>query len=354
MPALRGGSRNDPRRNRCGCFLPDPDQVGDDHVRPTSGGAYGASDGAVSTPRASLRARTGCGRRRPSSASSSTIWHDSRLVRRRSAARSSMILLVLGCGGQGGRILRRDDDVAGRTGHLALARAFERLAGGLRDVEQAIAVRLAIDAPFLAVGADEGNRDHRCTTLAALAAARIASSRSAKFVSRRVAARSPAGSSCAPVVRSGPIARSTWLGRPDPLAQADARRKGDVAQVGHQPRDVHALAAQVEIAVVALLGRPLIVQPANSSTRDVRTARATCAASASIRSRASSAAAPKPAHKRGRERARAQPAFLPAAVEQRRQIDAVADPQRADALRPVDLVRRDRDQVQASGIAIRP
>jgi hypothetical protein len=40
---------------------------------------------------------------------------------------------------QAGEILGVDDDVAGGAGHLALARSLERLAVGLRDVEQALA-----------------------------------------------------------------------------------------------------------------------------------------------------------------------------------------------------------------------
>ena len=46
------------------------------------------------------------------------------------------IVLFLAGARQFRKILRRDDDVAGRTGHRPLARAFERLAIVLRDVEQ--------------------------------------------------------------------------------------------------------------------------------------------------------------------------------------------------------------------------
>ena len=47
-----------------------------------------------------------------------------------------------------------------------------------------------------------------------------------------------------------------------------------------------------------------------------------------------------------RQGAGANARLLPAAVEQRLQLDALAHPERADALGPVDLVRRDRDHVR--------
>ncbi len=46
------------------------------------------------------------------------------------------ILLHLGGGWQLGEILCGNEDMAGRAGHLPLARPFERLAGGLADIEQ--------------------------------------------------------------------------------------------------------------------------------------------------------------------------------------------------------------------------
>ena len=46
------------------------------------------------------------------------------------------ILLLLARRRQLGEIVGVDDHVAGRTGHHAFARAFERLAGGPGDVEQ--------------------------------------------------------------------------------------------------------------------------------------------------------------------------------------------------------------------------
>src|SRR3546814_1986678 len=52
---------------------------------------------------------------------------------------------------------------------------------------------------------------------------------------------------------------------------------------------------------------------------------------------------------RRRERARAARRFLPAAVEERLQRHAVANPERADALGAVDLVARDRDQITGVG-----
>ena len=104
--------------------------------------------------------------------------------------------------------------------------------------------------------------------------------------------------------------------------------------------------ADVEIAVIAALGgaveRPAVAEASRAPAP--RAARHGHDRS-DARSASSRAASPKPTHRARRQRARAQPALLPAAVEQRIERDAVAHPQRADALGPVDLVRRQRDQV---------
>ena len=64
------------------------------------------------------------------------------------------VLLVLAGAGQPGEPLGIDDHMAGRAGHLALAGAFERHAGGLRDVEQARArLGASTSCDALAVGA---------------------------------------------------------------------------------------------------------------------------------------------------------------------------------------------------------
>ena len=57
-------------------------------------------------------------------------------------------------------ILGRDDDMAGGTGHLPLARAFEWLAIGLGDVEQGFARRRIDLAHSMAVSGDEANSGH--------------------------------------------------------------------------------------------------------------------------------------------------------------------------------------------------
>ena len=44
-----------------------------------------------------------------------------------------------------------------------------------------------------------------------------------------------------------PSARSTWLGRPEPLAQATAERKSDIAQLGDQAERLETFAAQLRL-----------------------------------------------------------------------------------------------------------
>ena len=79
-------------------------------------------------------------------------------------------------------------------------------------------------------------------------------------------------------------------------------------------------------------GRARPAQPSTASRHG--RSRASRRSGASLRRRAEADA------QRGRQRARAQPPLLPAAVDQRRRLGAVAHPQRADALGAVDLVRR--------------
>ena len=74
-----------------------------------------------------------------SMSSVSMIWQASRDVRAACAARSSRSSSSSLAGGQLLEILGVDDHVAGRAGHHALARAFERLARGPGDVEQPLA-----------------------------------------------------------------------------------------------------------------------------------------------------------------------------------------------------------------------
>src|SRR5687768_2688586 len=70
------------------------------------------------------------------------------------------ILLLLARPRKLREILGGDDDVAGRAGHLALARAFERLAVRLGEVEQALAGRPPHLLDVVAVGRDEADQGH--------------------------------------------------------------------------------------------------------------------------------------------------------------------------------------------------
>src|SRR5688500_2600767 len=72
-----------------------------------------------------------------------------------------------------GEILGGDDDVAGRAGHLALARPFERLAVRLGEVEQPLAGRAAHFLDVVAVGGDEADQGHAAKSSWRLAAASI-------------------------------------------------------------------------------------------------------------------------------------------------------------------------------------
>ena len=70
-----------------------------------------------------------------SRSSVSTIWQARRDVRDR-PAQVEHVVFVVACGRQPAKVLRGDDDMAGRAGHRAFAAAFERLAGGLRHLKQ--------------------------------------------------------------------------------------------------------------------------------------------------------------------------------------------------------------------------
>jgi len=70
------------------------------------------------------------------------------------------VLLLLARSGKPGEIPGVDDDMAGRAGHLALARPFERLAGGLGDIEQPLAGGSLDFLHVRTVGGDEPNQGH--------------------------------------------------------------------------------------------------------------------------------------------------------------------------------------------------
>ena len=132
------GSRNDPGRNRCGCFLPDLTRLATapsarlprriwwkDAIRQASAAPVVAPPGirTVSVSRSSV----------------STDLAGEPRGARDLAARSSRSSSSSLAGGRRLEILVGDDDVAGRAGHRAFAGAFERLAVGLGDVEQPLA-----------------------------------------------------------------------------------------------------------------------------------------------------------------------------------------------------------------------
>ena len=83
------------------------------------------------------------------------------------------VVFVVAGGRQAVEILRGDDDVAGRAGHRAFAAALERLAGGLRDLEQARTGRRIDFAVETAVGLEKANAGHAGSTLCARAASSI-------------------------------------------------------------------------------------------------------------------------------------------------------------------------------------
>ena len=157
------------------------------------------------------------------SSSVSMIWQASREVRVTCQARSSRSSSSSLAGGS-----RRnppvDDHMAGRAGHLPLAGALERLARapGRRRADGARGrLDLLVEAP---VGLQEPHLGHAGSTCWARAASSIRRQRRGQLFLAGVAAEAEAdrGARLA-VVR--PSARSTWLGRPEPLAQADPSEK---------------------------------------------------------------------------------------------------------------------------------
>src|SRR4051812_41753684 len=70
------------------------------------------------------------------------------------------VLLLLAGAGKLREILGGDDDMAGRAGHLPLARPLERLARILGDIEQPRTRRGKHLALLIAVGGDEADQGH--------------------------------------------------------------------------------------------------------------------------------------------------------------------------------------------------
>ena len=85
-----------------------------------------------------------------------------------SSCKIEHILLVFASAGQSVEIFFADNDMTGGAGHLPLAGAFQRLPGGLRDVEQAIACFAFNNLFLVAIGADEGHFDHSIASAARL------------------------------------------------------------------------------------------------------------------------------------------------------------------------------------------
>jgi hypothetical protein len=93
------------------------------------------------------------------------------------------VFLVIAGARKPGKICRIDNDMAGRTGHLPLARSLQRLITVLRKVEQDRARGcLCLGHPG-AVGADESDADHAAIFPWASAAATMRWSASASSAS---------------------------------------------------------------------------------------------------------------------------------------------------------------------------
>src|SRR6185369_9305320 len=115
-----------------------------------------------------------------------------------------------------------------------------------------------------------------------------------------------------------------------------AGRKGNITQIGHQSGNIKTFAADVEVAPPALAGAAVEGESRQRIARrfpqrfDMGGV-VIAALHRELRRRA------EPGTERGAERARAQAALLPAAVDLRSQIDPIAHPQGADALGAMEL-----------------
>ena len=162
--------------------------------------------------------------------------------------------------------------------------------------------------------------------------------------------RSRGGSTSAPRDSRARARAAHGSAAPTRWRRPTAEREGDVAQVGNQPRRIDALAADVEVAVIAMC-RAAVDRSSPGPAR----AQPRPTASRHGRSRASRvppracAAAPKPTHSAGDSVPERKPRSCPPPWMQRRRLAALAHPQGANALGAVDLVRRDGDQVRPFG-----
>ena len=155
------------------------------------------------------------------------------------------IVFFLAGARQAVEILLRDDHVAGRAGHRALAAALERLAVGLRQIEQDGARRGLDLAVELAIGAEEADAASCDHPLVARGIADAAAGRG-QFLFARVAPEAQADRAARLAVAQPERAQHVaWPPRPRGAGRAE--RESDVAQVGDQPRAVEAVAAQLRL-----------------------------------------------------------------------------------------------------------
>src|SRR3954452_7552212 len=139
-----------------------------------------------------------------------------------------------------------------------------------------------------------------------------------------------------------------YVARPARAAGASgAQRKSDPAQVGEQARGIHTVAADVEIPLVAALNTA-VDRPARAERLHRRGPEmlnmiivAVCALGGELGGGA------EPDAQRRRQRARAHPPLLAAAVDEWSRLGAVTHPQCADAFGPVDLVGGQRHKVRS-------
>ena len=258
---------DDPARNRCGCFLPDLTRLATAPSADFRGGIWVRTRRArkLSSAPASCARPAGCARVSVSSSSVSRIWQASREVRVAWAARSSMSSSSSLAGGSLAKSSVVDDDVAGRAGHHALARALERLFRRPGDVEQPLA-RLGLDfAVERPVGLEEAHQGHAAKSPCARGRLVDQPERVDQLLLARVAAEAEPDRRARLAVAKAE--RAQHMARPPRSAGAGrAERESDVAQVGDQPRGIEPVAADVEVAAIALLGAA-VERPAGPKRR---------------------------------------------------------------------------------------
>ena len=211
------------------------------------------------------------------------------------------------------------------------------------DVEQPLAGFGLDFAVERAVGLVEAHQGHAANCSCARAALSMRAKRVAQLVLAGVAAEAEPDRGARLAVAEAE--RAQHVARPARAAGAGgAERESDVAQVAEQARGVEAVAADVEIAVVALLGAA-VERPVRPERLPGGGPQPFDMIAVARRSTASLAAAPKPTHSAGDSVPERSPRSCPPPWISGSGSAPVAHPQRADALGPVDLVRGDGDQV---------